>query len=138
MLGIALALCASVAWGLGDFVGGSKTRVLPVLVVLVTSQLVGFAWIGAVALVAHEPVPGSREIVFAALSAVAGTAGLACFLRAISVGKMSLVVPIAATAAIIPVILGIATGDRPSPLQLAGMAVALAGAVMASREPHEE
>ncbi|HEX4734815.1 MAG TPA: EamA family transporter [Thermoleophilaceae bacterium] len=138
MLGVALALAASFCWGVGDFIGGSKSRVLPVLVVLVCSQLVGLLWIGGVALIAQEPVPNAREIVLAALSAVAGTAGLVCFFRAISIGKMSLVVPIAATAAVVPVVVGIATGDRPGPLQLVGMVVALGGAVMASREPGEE
>jgi drug/metabolite transporter (DMT)-like permease len=138
MLGIGLALAASLCWGLGDFIGGSKSRVLPVLVVLVCSQMVGLVWIGGVALVAQDPVPGGHEILLAALSAVAGTAGLVCFFRAIAIGKMSLVVPIAATAAVIPVVVGIATGDRPSALQLLGMAVALGGAVMASREPGEE
>ncbi|HYZ30636.1 MAG TPA: DMT family transporter [Thermoleophilaceae bacterium] len=137
MLGIGLALAASLCWGFGDFIGGSKSRVLPVLVVLVCSQLVGLVWIGGVALVAQDPVPGGREIALAALSAVAGTAGLACFFRAIAVGKMSVVVPVAATAAVIPVIVGLATGDRPSALQLLGMLVALAGAVMAAREPGE-
>lgn len=138
MLGIGLALAASLCWGFGDFIGGSKSKVLPVLVVLVCSQLVGLVWIGGVALVAQEPVPETRQIVLAALSAVAGTAGLVCFFRAIAVGKMSLVVPIAATAAVVPVVVGIASGDRPSVLQLLGMVVALAGAVMASREPGEE
>ena len=38
MLGIALGLAASLAWGVGDFIGGSKSRVLPVLCVLVVSQ----------------------------------------------------------------------------------------------------
>lgn len=138
MLGVGLALAASLCWGFGDFIGGSKSRVLPVLVVLVCSQLVGLVWIGGVALIAHDPAPGTREIVLAAASAVAGTAGLVCFFRAIAIGKMSLVVPIAATAAVVPVIVGIASGDRPGPLQLVGMVVALAGAVMASREPGEE
>ena len=138
MLGVALALAASLCWGVGDFIGGSKSRILPVLVVLVCSQLVGLLWIGGVALIAQDPVPDAREIVLAALSAVAGTAGLVCFFRAIAIGKMSLVVPVAATAAVVPVVVGIATGDRPGPLQLVGMVVALAGAVMASREPGEE
>jgi drug/metabolite transporter (DMT)-like permease len=138
VLGIGLALFASLMWGFGDFIGGSKSRVLPVLVVLVCSQLVGLLWIGAVAVGAHEAAPGSREVVMAALSAVFGTAGLACFFRAIAVGKMSVVVPIAATAAVVPVVVGIATGDRLSALQAIGMVVALAGAVMSSREPDPE
>lgn len=138
MLGIGLALFASLMWGFGDFIGGSKSRVLPVLVVLVCSQLVGLVWIATVAVAAHEAAPGTREILMAALSALFGTAGLACFFRAIAVGTMSLVVPIAATAAVVPVVVGIATGDRPSALQASGMIVALAGAVMASREPDPE
>ncbi|MEA2497214.1 MAG: hypothetical protein QOJ29_5125 [Thermoleophilaceae bacterium] len=137
MLGIALGLAASLAWGVGDFIGGTKTRVMPVLAVLVVSQVVGFLWIAAVAGIAQEPAPDARYMLFAAISAVAGTAGLACFYRAIAVGKMSLVVPIAAMASVVPVIVGIATGDRPSVLQLVGMVVALAGAVMASREPDQ-
>ena len=35
---IALALGASLAWGLGDFLGGIKSRVLSVLTVLAISQ----------------------------------------------------------------------------------------------------
>jgi drug/metabolite transporter (DMT)-like permease len=138
MLGIGLALAASLAWGVGDFIGGTKTRVLPVLAVLICSQVVGFLWIAGVAIVAQEPAPGTRAMAFAAMSAVAGTLGLACFFRAIAIGKMSLVVPIAAMAAVVPVVVGIATGDRPSTLQLAGMVIAMAGAVLASREPDRE
>src|SRR4051812_44958844 len=138
MLGIGLALCASLAWGVGDFIGGMKSRVLPVLVVLVCSQVVGFAWIGAVALIAQQPVPAAHYVLFAVLSAVAGTIGLACFFRAMAIGKMSLVVPIAALAPVVPVVVGIATGDRPSALQVVGMAVALSGALLASREPDRE
>lgn len=138
MLGIGLALCASLAWGVGDFIGGSKSRVLPVLAVLVCSQGIGLVWIGIVAVVAHKPLPGAHYVAFAALSAVAGTVGLACFFRAIAVGKMSLVVPIASLSAVVPVVVGTATGDRPSVVQLAGMVVALTGAVLASREPDRD
>jgi uncharacterized membrane protein len=138
VLGIGLALFASLMWGFGDFIGGSKSRVLPVLVVLLCSQIVGLVWMAAVAAATQEPVPGSRQILMAVLSAMSGTAGLACFFRAIAVGKMGVVVPIAATSAAVPVIFGIATGDRPHTLQLVGMVVALAGAVMASREPDPE
>src|SRR3954447_17216728 len=55
-----------------------------------------------------------------------------------SVGKMSLVAPIAAMSAVVPVVVGVATGDRPSSLQLIGMAGALVGAVLASREPRPD
>lgn len=138
MLGVGLALAASLAWGVGDFISGSRSRLMSVLSVLVWSQAVGFVWIGLVALAAREPVPEARYILFSALGAVAGTVGLACFLRGMSVGKISLVAPIAAMAAVVPVVVGVATGDRPSPLQVGGMAIALVGAVLASREREPE
>lgn len=138
MLGVGLALLASLMFGVGDFIGGLKSRVLPVLAVILCSQIVGFVWIGAVLLIANDPAPDTRQVTMAALSAVCGTTGLVAFFRAMAVGQMSVVVPIASTAAIVPVIVGIATGDRPAPLQVAGMVVALAGVVMASREPGED
>jgi drug/metabolite transporter (DMT)-like permease len=48
---------------------------------------------------------------------------------------MSIVAPIAATSAFVPVVVGVLTGDRPSGVQLAGMAAAIAGTVLASRIP---
>src|SRR5262245_17784532 len=49
-------------------------------------------------------------------------------------GTMSAVAPIAGASAIVPVVYGIATGDNPSGLQLAGMAAAIAGVALAARE----
>jgi drug/metabolite transporter (DMT)-like permease len=51
---------------------------------------------------------------------------------------MSVVAPISATAAAVPVLVGVAEGERPGTLQVAGMAAALAGVILASREPIEE
>jgi drug/metabolite transporter (DMT)-like permease len=138
VLGVALALGASISWGIGDFLGGLKSRELPLLVVLVASQLSGLVFITvAVALAGGDP-PSSEQALYGVLSGMSGVVALACFYRAIAVGKMSVVVPISATAAAVPVAVGIASGDDPSGVQLAGIAVALAGAVMASREPDPE
>jgi drug/metabolite transporter (DMT)-like permease len=46
---------------------------------------------------------------------------------------MSIVAPISATAAVVPVVFGVASGERPSPVQGAGIALAVAGVVLASR-----
>jgi drug/metabolite transporter (DMT)-like permease len=51
------------------------------------------------------------------------------------VGAMSIVAPIAGVSAIVPVAVGLASGDRPSPWQGAGIACALTGVFLASREP---
>ena len=138
MLAILLALGSSLTWGVGDFLGGVKSRTLPLLVVLLPSQAVGFLAIGMVTLASGEPVPSLHDALLAALSAVAGVLGLAAFYRSIAVGKMSVVAPIAALSATLPVVVGVAEGDRPSALQVGGMVIALSGAVLASREPDRE
>jgi drug/metabolite transporter (DMT)-like permease len=54
-----------------------------------------------------------------------------------AVGAMAIVAPISAVSAAIPFIVGVASGERPSALQLVGVALALAGVALASREPPE-
>jgi drug/metabolite transporter (DMT)-like permease len=134
MIAIALAFGSSVAWGLADFVGGLKSRELPILNVLVASQVSGLICIAFVVAVRGEGPPEGEYAVFAALSGVAGIIGLAAFYRGLAVGNMAVVAPISATAAVIPLVIGLATGDRPSTLESIGLACALFGVVLASRE----
>ena len=64
--------------------------------------------------------------------------GLAALYRGLAVGAMAVVAPIAALGAGIPVAVGIATGDRPSAIVVAGIVVALAGVALAAREEAPE
>jgi drug/metabolite transporter (DMT)-like permease len=133
LLAAVCALAASVAWGVGDFLGGYKSRTVPVVVVLLLAQVAGVACIGVVVLVAWNPPPGPG-IAWAGLAALFGTIGLASFFRGMAVGAISIVAPIAAVGAVVPVVFGIATGDEVSSVQLAGFALALAGVALASVE----
>jgi drug/metabolite transporter (DMT)-like permease len=131
-LGLALALASSVVWGAADFSGGSLTRRLPTFAVTVASQAAGFVALLA-ALAVHGEVTG-RSLGLGVLAGLGGGTGLAAFYRALSIGTMSVVSPLAACGAIVPFAIALATGDRPSALALAGAAAALAGAVLASVE----
>jgi drug/metabolite transporter (DMT)-like permease len=131
---VLLAFASSVSWGVADFIGGLKSRALPLLNVLIASQVTGLVLIAAFVVIRGEGAPGGDFAVFAALSAVAGVTGLAAFYRGLAVGNMGVVAPISACAAVVPVVVGIATGDRPSAAQAVGLALALAGVVLASRE----
>jgi drug/metabolite transporter (DMT)-like permease len=51
---------------------------------------------------------------------------------------MSIVSPIVACGAVVPFAISLATGERPSALALAGAAIALSGAVLASSEERRE
>lgn len=134
MAALLLAFASSVAWGAGDFLGGLKSRNLPVLNVLVAAQLVGLLLIGAFVAIRGEAAPGGELLVWAPLSGLAGAVGLASFYRGLAVGNMGVVAPISATAAVVPLVVGVAGGDRPGSLQHAGIALALVGVVLASRE----
>ena len=97
------------------------------------SQIVGLT--GLLLVVA---VRGGADLAALAPGAVAGAVGagsLFCFYRALAIGTMSVVAPITATGAIVPVIVGTAQGERPSALQWVGIVAAMAGVVLASREP---
>jgi drug/metabolite transporter (DMT)-like permease len=133
-----LALGASLTWGLGDFLGGLKARVLPTLTVLAVSQPFGLAALGIAVVVRGSGIPGD-EVAWSALSAVFGTVGLFAFYRGLARGAMSVVAPIAAVAVAIPVIWGVAvSGDRIDGLQALGFAAAVGGSVMASVELEAE
>jgi drug/metabolite transporter (DMT)-like permease len=129
----AYALLASLSWGFGDFLGGLKSRVLPALVVMAVSQPFGLAAVG-VAVAVRGTAPPGPEVAWAALAAVFGTLGLVAFYRGMAAGAISVVVPIAAIAAGIPVIWGLAQGDSVSFLQEIGFVAALGGGLMASLE----
>ncbi|MGH3023061.1 MAG: EamA family transporter [Gaiellaceae bacterium] len=135
MLGPLLALGASLSWGLGDFLGGLRARRLPLLTVLVVSQAAGLISIALVVAVRGEGAPDGRHLAYAALAGMAGAAGLAALYRGLAVGAMSVVAPLAATAAVVPVVAGLVQGERPSAAQGAGIALALAGVLLAAREP---
>jgi drug/metabolite transporter (DMT)-like permease len=135
---IALALVASLSWGFADFVAGLKSRALPILTVMTVSQTVGLVVIGAIVVVRGEGPPGGGFALFAALAAIGGLGGLAAFYRGLAVGAMAVVAPISGLAAGVPVVFGLLRGERPSALQAAGIAFALAGVALAAREQEAE
>jgi len=134
VLAAVLALAASVSWGVGDFLGGLKSRTMAPLAVLAVAQPVGLAAIALILALSHQPWPGG-SVWLAVPAAVLGTSGILAFYRGMAAGTISLVAPIAATGALIPVAFGLATGERPSALQLGGIVLAVGGAVVTSYEP---
>jgi len=131
-----LALGASLAWEVGDFVGPVLSRTTGVLPVLFWAQLGGTAAI-VVAVAGRGDGPHGPGVLYASAAAVGGMLGIFAYYRGMVVGAMSVVAPIAGVSAVIPVLYGITTGDNPSAAQLAGAALALVGVGLASIE-HQE
>ena len=137
MLAVGLALTASACWGIADFTAGLLSRRLSALLILLGQQAFGVIVVGAVLVATAEGPPSGRAVALSLLAGLAGAVALGCFYRALAVGTMSVVAPISASGATLPVAVGIATGDRPSGLQAAGLAVTMIGVLLASREVHE-
>ncbi len=137
MLAIALALGASLSWGVGDFLGGLKSRTLHVLTVLAISQTAGLVAVLVWVAVAGESPPGWKSSGLAAVAGVGACIGLGSLYRGMAVGAMGIVAPVSAVSAAIPFTVGVVSGERPSALQVAGILLALAGVALASREPAE-
>jgi drug/metabolite transporter (DMT)-like permease len=131
-----LALGASLAWGVADFVGPLLARIEGTLRVLFWAQVGGVLAIALAVLIRGEG-PAGPEVLFAILASLGGMLGLFAYYRGMEVGAMSVVAPIAGVSAIIPVVFGLATGDDPSAPQVAGIACALLGVGLASVEHHE-
>jgi drug/metabolite transporter (DMT)-like permease len=138
VLAIALAFSSSLCWGTADFMGGLQARRRPLVTVLLTSQLAALALAIAFLAASADPLPDLGPVALAAGAGVAGCAALAAFYRGLAIGTMSIVAPVSATGAVVPVLVGVASGERPGTIQVVGIALAMVGIVLAAREPAEE
>lgn len=133
MAAIALGLGASFLWGVSDFVGGVSSRRLSPFVVVLGSQLIALAVLAPIVLLSGAAAPPAADVAIAAGAGAFGVAGLGLFYQALAIGTMGIVAPIGALAVAVPVLYGLLSGETPSAVQLAGIAVAAAGIALATR-----
>jgi drug/metabolite transporter (DMT)-like permease len=133
MLAIVLALAAGASWGGGCFLSGSQTRRTSLWTVIVFSQLAGLCLMAVIVLARGQALPG--EVVLPALAAgVLSVVSVAASYQALAIGVMCIIGPIISLSVAVPVVVGLAAGERPFVVQLAGIAVALCGVILASRQ----
>jgi len=135
MFPLGLALLSGLTWGSADFVGGLMSKRLPTATVMVVSQTAGLILTAGLVVALGEPRPETRFLVYGGLGGIAGAIGLAALYKGLAVGRMSIVAPTASLSGAVPVIVGFVQGERPTTLQLAGMAIAGAGVLLAVRTP---
>ncbi len=127
-----IALASSAAWGTSDFFAGVASRRRPAVAVVGWTQGLALVVISLVVLTQWDTVTWSGWPVWSVVAGLSGMAGLVCFYTALSSGTMGVVAPIAALGVVVPVALGVATGDVPSPWAWVGMLVAVVGVTLAS------
>ena len=132
------------SWGVADFFGGLQSRKVPALAVSLWSQLAGGITLLAVlgVLGGLPPVAG---VLWGAGAGLFSGVAVALFYRALAAGVMSVVAPISACGAAVPVVVGLLVGRMPTGPQGIGLALVFCGIVLVSwatggsaAEPREE
>ena len=137
-MAVLLGLLSGIVYGAADFCGGLSTKRNPMFRVVLLSQLAGFV----VYLAALPLLPEGRFTagawVWGGLSGLAGAVGIGFLYAGLARGRMSVVAPTAAVVfAVVPLAFGLLGGERPTALQLVGVAVALPAVALVStaRDP---
>jgi drug/metabolite transporter (DMT)-like permease len=138
VLAFAISLASAFSWGVSDFLGGLQSRRVPVLGVLAVSQPAGLILILVlIPLFGADPI-SAEKLAIAFLAGAASLGGLGAFYAAMAMGTVSVVAPIAALGVVVPVAVGLAEGEAPAAIQLAGLVPAMAGVVILSYEENPE
>ena len=126
-MGVLLGLAAAALYGTTDFAGGLLSRrsgSASAVVVAGSLASTALVWI-LIAVVGGQP-PGPRVIVYGLAAGLASGVGSIALYRGLARGRMSVVGPVSAVgAAVLPVIAGVASGERPNPVALIGVLAAL-------------
>ena len=127
-----LALASSLVWGTSDFFAGLATKRHPAVAIVGWTQGLALVVISVLVAVRWDTLTWSGWPVWAVAAGLSGMTGLICFYSALSSGTMGVVAPIAALGVVVPIVLGVATGETPSAWAWVGMLVAVVGVTLAS------
>ncbi|MRJ75304.1 EamA family transporter [Aeromicrobium sp. SMF47] len=132
-MAIVLSLVSALAYGVSDFLGGIFSKRASAWQIAVVGQSSSTVFSLAVALVVGGS-PTGRDLLFGSLAGLGGGFGAAFLYRGLSSARMGVVAPISAIgAALIPVAVGLLTGDRPSGMALVGVVCAFPAIALISR-----
>ncbi|WP_372734727.1 EamA family transporter [Nocardioides sp.] len=130
---VLLSLLAAASYGLADFVGGVVSKRVSPWSVALSAQIGGSLATFAVAL-AVSGEPTSADLWWAVAAGVGNGVGTAFLYRGLSTGRMGVVAPVSGVgAALLPVLVGVSTGERPPTLAWVGIAVAFPAIWLVSR-----
>ena len=134
MLAVSLALIACLNWGISGFLAGMKSRIIPVLTLLVFSSMASVAMFIIIMGARGVPFPRDPRLLYAVMGGACGVGALYCLYRGLAVGAISVVVPVSSLCALVPVLTGLAIGEVLDPIQVFGIFFAIGGGLMVSLE----
>jgi drug/metabolite transporter (DMT)-like permease len=135
VIAVLLALLGAVSYGVSDFIGGIVGKRASPWSVAAAGALGG----GCVSLVMTVVVPGhpvTADLAWGALAGIGNGSGTAFLYRGLSSGRMGVVAPVSGVLAVVlPVVVAVATGERPGPLVWLGILSAMPAIWLVARQP---
>ncbi|MET0697799.1 MAG: EamA family transporter, partial [Acidimicrobiia bacterium] len=123
---------SSLLYGVADFLGGEGAKRAPAAAIVLWAGVISFPMILVVALVVGGDA-GPVDLLLGAAAGIAGAIGLVSLFAGLSRGNAAAVAPTAAAvAAVLPVMVAVVGGERPSTLAWVGVAVAVPAIVLSS------
>jgi len=135
VIGDGAALASSLVGGTGDYLSGTISRRIGTAQFILISQAIGLVPAVGWVLTSGDRAPGLTQTLAAAGAGLGLLIGFVAFVQAMVVGTISIVAPISATGVIVPIAVGVASGERPQAAQVLGIVAAVVGLVVASRSP---
>jgi drug/metabolite transporter (DMT)-like permease len=134
---VLLGLLIAAAFGSGDFVGGRASAAASTATVLLISQACSVAGALVLAFVVSARV-APHDVVYGAVAGATNVVGLALLYHALARHAAGVVAPITAVVgSAVPIVWGLAHGERPSALVLVGITMAVVAGALIAREPGE-
>jgi drug/metabolite transporter (DMT)-like permease len=137
MMAVVLGLAAALAYGLSDFVAGRLSRRVHYAQVALIGSVLALATTIVAMVVAVPGSPAAPALAWGAASGIGVAFGTFMLYRGLGRGPMGVVAPLSALgAAALPVVIGVALGDRPTTMAWAGVALALPAIWLVSTSAH--
>jgi drug/metabolite transporter (DMT)-like permease len=132
---VLLSLCAALSYGLSDFLGGVVSRRVSPWAMAFVSMLGGALAMLVLGLVVDGD-PRRDDLGWALVAGLGNGIGTAFLYRGLSAGRMGVVAPVSGVgAALVPLVVGVVTGERPGAVAWLGIVAALPAIWLVAREP---
>jgi drug/metabolite transporter (DMT)-like permease len=133
---VIFGLVAAIGWGFADFFGALSGRRLGSLAAVLIGQLLSAVLVTILLFTIGDGLSSLTGVIgLVVVNGIVAMAAYATHYHALQLGPVAVVSPIGAGYAVVGVLLAIVIlGERPTPLALTGMIVAIAGTVLVSTD----
>lgn len=128
-----LAILSAAGFGGADFVGGLASRRASAVSVVITGHLTGLLVVATLAPWFGSDGVGTADFLLGGAAGASGALGLTILYHALATTRFTVAAPAAAVfGAAVPVVFGLAIGERPAAVAWIGVALALPAIILIS------